>query len=98
MKLFVYNTLLNHPTLVHALRYLPRIKKAKLPNALEKSYRGYPTLHRADGHSVSGEVFEVSDEGLRRLDKWEDHYRRVLVQLADGTTADAYVVDPQKFS
>lgn len=92
MKIFIYNTLLNHPTLAHALRYLPRTRKAKMANVSEKSYNGYPTLVPSPGHRVYGEVFEIGDTEVKRLDKWEEKYHRVLLRLMDGELAYAYVL------
>lgn len=92
MKVFIYGTLLNHPTLAHALRRLPRISKGKLANVKEVLIKSYPTLEYAPGSVTKGEVFEVSRDELKRLDKWEDRYHRVEVTLSDGSTASLYLL------
>ena len=63
-----------------------------MANVLEREVNGYPTLKPAPGHRVYGEVFELGDTELKRLDKWEDRYRRVLVRLMSGELAYAYVL------
>lgn len=92
MKLFVYGTLLNHSTLSHVLQRLPRIKKAKIKNVKEINVKGYPTLTYVGKGEVSGEIFEVSDVELKKLDKWEEKYRRVRITLSDDTVAYVYLL------
>jgi gamma-glutamylaminecyclotransferase len=56
-------------------------------------------VHRVDGfpalipgtQNVSGEIFQVDLEALAHLDAFEGaNYVRRLVELADGTSAEAY--------
>jgi gamma-glutamylcyclotransferase (GGCT)/AIG2-like uncharacterized protein YtfP len=64
----------------------------------------YPGLLLDDSNSfVAGEVYEVDDELLKRLDEFEagSHYLRKQVELAVGVgrqTALVYVYDPQFYS
>jgi gamma-glutamylcyclotransferase (GGCT)/AIG2-like uncharacterized protein YtfP len=60
------------------------------------SFRTIPGLI-AGRRSIQGEVWAVDDACLRRLDAVEGHprtYRRTPVPLADGGTAQAYLMGP----
>ncbi len=55
----------------------------------------FPGMVKGGATSVVGEVFEVDDDTLARLDELEGHptfYERARVRLADGTEAEAYLL------
>lgn len=55
----------------------------------------FPALVRAGNTSVVGEVYEVSEKGLARLDMAEGHphfYRRTTIRLEDDTEVEAYLI------
>jgi len=54
----------------------------------------YPNIVPADDVSVQGEVMEVDEETLRRVDAYEsDAYDRRMMKLASGTRAWVYIRD-----
>jgi gamma-glutamylcyclotransferase (GGCT)/AIG2-like uncharacterized protein YtfP len=91
LPLFVYGTLRrgerNHHELGGSI-FLRSVRTA----------RGYAVCHVAGfpallpgTDEVSGELFDVDDDLLARLDVFEgEAYARRLVELADGTRAQAY--------
>jgi gamma-glutamylcyclotransferase (GGCT)/AIG2-like uncharacterized protein YtfP len=55
----------------------------------------YPSLADDDDGVVEGEVYLVTAEHLAELDRYEGYpelYRREVVPLADGSSAEAYVM------
>jgi gamma-glutamylcyclotransferase (GGCT)/AIG2-like uncharacterized protein YtfP len=55
----------------------------------------YPALLEGGATSVAGEIYEVDDELLAALDRFEGVptlYRRTLVQLVGGKSAHGYVL------
>jgi gamma-glutamylaminecyclotransferase len=98
--LFVYGSLLageaNHAMLAGA-RFL---SEATTAPAFDLADLGsYPALVRGGATVVSGELYAVTDEHLRRLDAFEGHpnlYHREMVQLADGRPAQTYLMDPAR--
>ena len=65
-----------------------------------KSWPGRVTPSVIEGkgkHRIAGELYEVNDEMLRRLDKFEQrgrYYKRITVKLMDGKLAQMYVHMP----
>lgn len=60
---------------------------------------GYPALSRSGEGVVYGELYSVSDERLQKLDDFEgvpDEYQREVIELADGTRAEAYLVPAER--
>lgn len=97
-RLFVYGTLMRgEPN----ARHLDRARFLG-PTATAPGYRlvwhgAYPALVEAPGAEggVQGELYVVSAARLRALDAFEDVpglYVRRAVRLADGTTAEAYLL------
>jgi gamma-glutamylcyclotransferase (GGCT)/AIG2-like uncharacterized protein YtfP len=89
-RIFVYGTLKRCRENHHWLAGQRFIKEART----QPVYRlfdlgGYPGMIRTDedGVAVEGEIWEVDDEGLARLDVLEDveggEYERVLVELEE---------------
>jgi gamma-glutamylcyclotransferase (GGCT)/AIG2-like uncharacterized protein YtfP len=60
---------------------------------------GYPAMSRSETGIVHGELYAVSNEHLSRLDEFEgvpEWYQRVVIELEDGTSAEAYVVSGER--
>jgi len=99
-RVFVYGTLLegepNHrllaaATLVGAAATKPVFSLADLGF--------FPAMVEGGASAVRGEVYEVDPPTLARLDVLEGHprfYRRQRVVLADGSTAETYVLSPEQ--
>ena len=54
--------------------------------------KGFHTLVHNDRSIVPGDVFFMDDGDLHRLDKYEDEYSRVVVELKKNGPAWAYVL------
>lgn len=55
----------------------------------------YPALVPGGEQAVSGELYEVDERTLASLDRFEGHprfYRRARIVLADGATAETYLL------
>ena len=55
----------------------------------------YPAMSRSKTGVVHGELYVVTDEHLCLLDEFEgvpELYQREVIELEDGTSAEAYVV------
>ncbi|MFN3430105.1 MAG: gamma-glutamylcyclotransferase [Candidatus Sericytochromatia bacterium] len=97
-RVFVYGTLLagepNHRVLAGA-RYLGPARTEPVFELV--SLGPYPALVPGGGVAVVGELYEVDDAGLARLDWLEGYpelYDREAIPLADGTRALAYMQRP----
>lgn len=97
-RLFVYGTLLsgeeNHHVLTGA-KHLGAVRTRARYSLLDLG--AYPGLARGGAHVVSGELYEVDDGSLARVDEFEGHpslFARGAVHLDDGTRAFAYVASP----
>ena len=93
---FVYGTLRKGGRLHGYLRDQGFISQATLPGfGMYPAGRGfYPGIVPRDGHTVTGEVWEVDTDCLWRLDRLEghpNHYRRQPVQVVWGDGAAPYV-------
>jgi len=56
----------------------------------------YPAMTEGEG-VVHGELYEVEDALLPRLDAYEEHpevYRRRFIHLADGRRVESYLLPP----
>lgn len=91
VPLFVYGTLRraepNHSELdgAHFLRFVRTARRYAV-----RHVAGYPALLPGTDE-VSGELYDVDVDHLARLDAFEgETYSRRLVELADGTRAQAY--------
>ncbi len=89
-RVFVYGTLKrgreNHPWL-EGQRFIAEARTQPLYRLYDMG--GYPGMIRADnGVAVQGEIWEVDEAGLARLDVLEDiedgEYERVMIELEDG--------------
>jgi gamma-glutamylcyclotransferase (GGCT)/AIG2-like uncharacterized protein YtfP len=93
---FVYGTLmkgeLHHTSIQHA-RF---VRAAETPAAYELvQIDYYPAMLRGGSSRIVGELYEVDDETLKRLDELEEvphYYERCTIELADGSEALTYVM------
>lgn len=97
---FVYGTLmkgeLHHTTIAHA-RYVRAAATRPAYDLVQIDY--YPALIAGGTHRVPGELYEVDDQTLARLDRLEevpDYYERLVITLDDGTEAQAYVMPRER--
>lgn len=92
-RLFVYGSLMRGQAehrLLGAARALGGCRTAEGFALLDLGE--YPALVEGEG-SVAGELYEIDDATLARLDEYEDHptlFERVVIALDDGSTAVTY--------
>ncbi len=95
MRCFVYGTLMRGEANHRLLRGSLFVGVAKTVRGFCLFDHGYfPAMVRMGDGVVSGEVFEITDETLRALDRLEGYpilYGRELIELDDGSQAIAYV-------
>lgn len=103
VKVFVYGSLLRGE---HNHRVLEGLKATFVAGSFtRRGWRlvdlgAFPAMVPGEGW-VLGEVFEVSVEGLKELDRFEGVpalYQRQEIPLADGTQAFAYVMGPMQLA
>lgn len=94
--LFVYGSLLrgepNHRVLEGA-RFVGAARTK--PNFSLHDLGAYPAMVDGGTHAIVGELYEVDDLALARLDRLEGHpsyYRREAVALDDGRIVETYVL------
>lgn len=102
-RVFVYGTLLAGEANHHVLGGAACLAEtATLPHFALMNLGAYPALvDAAEGRGVPvhGEVYEVDDETLARLDVLEDYpklYDRRVITLADDSQALTYVMHRQR--
>jgi len=105
VQLFVYGSLKSGYENAHLLARASYLGAARTaPGYRLVRYRdGYPGLVAVGGatESVAGELYAVDEGLLAELDVFEDCptlYQRVVIQLGDGRSAEAYVVSPESES
>ena len=98
--MFVYGTLmkgeLHHTTMAHA-RFVRAAETAPEYDLVQIDY--YPAMIAGGSHRVLGELYEIDDQTLARLDRLEevpDYYERKTITLGDGTEAIAYVMPRER--
>jgi gamma-glutamylcyclotransferase (GGCT)/AIG2-like uncharacterized protein YtfP len=91
-RLFVYGSLKRghrHHAELHGARFIAAARTSAAYRLLD--FGTYPGLARGT-RAVEGELFEVDDAVLERLDAFEGRdYLRSWVELWDGSTAEAYL-------
>ena len=95
-RVFVYGSLLagepNHRVLARATL----VAKARTePRFALHDLGAFPAMVDGGAHAVDGEVYEVDADTLAALDRLEGHprfYRRAAIVLADGSSADSYLL------
>jgi len=97
-RVFVYGTLLRGEKNHHVLRSSPCLGVGRTEPAYTLvSLGSIPAMTRGGTTSVTGEIFEVTDEVLADLDRLEGHpdwYKRTTVRLTDGSFVEAYLMAP----
>ena len=94
-SIFVYGSLRATPTRSAILGRKIKTTKGvlndyKLTN--HSYFKVYPTIKKEVGEMVTGEIFEVTDEDLIKLDHYEtNNYRRIKVKLASGDNVITYI-------
>lgn len=95
-RLFVYGSLMTGESNHRVMRGARCLGPTSTVAAFELFDLGaFPGLVRGGATSVVGELFEVDDEGLARLDEFEGHptfYERGSIVLVDGAEVDAYLL------
>src|SRR5262245_22778676 len=100
MMIFVYGSL-KRGFENHALLSAARFEG---PHATARGFElfrvgRYPALVRASQGLVRGELYRVDGELLERLDVFEgcpELYEREVIELEDGSTADAYLMPAER--
>lgn len=99
-KVFVYGTLLRDDYNHRHLDGARFICEAMTPPCFElRHLGGFPAMLERGSTSVVGEVYEVDDDILRRLDRLEGHprfYHRAWIDLSDGERVLTYVMTPAR--
>lgn len=97
MKLFVYATLKKSHVRKEVLGHdLPEENPKVSLIGWRELHEGKPgkrlaTLKKDPNSIVEGEVFDVSPEDLKKLDDYEETYRRIPVKLSSGEDVETYV-------
>jgi len=99
-QVFVYGTLLageKHHAFLDGARLLGQVRTVT-------GYRlhdlgAYPAMVEAGSGAVAGELYEVSADTLKTLDRLEGVpglFRRAIVMLGGGVLAHTYLMDPAR--
>jgi gamma-glutamylaminecyclotransferase len=96
VRIFVYGTL-RRGERAHRLLAAARFAGEALtaPRYALVDLGPYPALVASGDQSVRGELYDVDEPTLARLDAYEgspELYARVPIELADGGTAESYVM------
>jgi len=94
-QVFVYETLMNNKLRSRLLKRPTETVVDQLIGYREISTetiegKNYHTIIPDDASAVMGRRFYVTQEELRKLDRWEDEYHRKKVQLLSGNRAWIY--------
>lgn len=95
---FVYGTLKRgerHHHLLASARFVGRGRTAPRFGLVDMG--GYPAMVEGGRTAVEGEIWEVDDRTLEKLDALEEHprfYRRIRLELSDGGVTQTYVLPP----
>ncbi len=100
-RLFVYGSLLAGEANAQWLRGLPCLGAAMtVARYTLLDCGGYPGLRAGGATSVKGELYLVDETRLGSLDEFEGHpdlFARGPVELAGGSTAEAYLLTAGQF-
>lgn len=95
-KIFVYGTLKRNHRANHLLKNGTFLGEARTtPKYVLYSLGPYPIM-TAGEMAVKGEIWEVNIKTLAALDRYEGHphfYMRSFIELEDGSTVQAYLVN-----
>jgi len=93
---FVYGSLQRGECNHRMMKGARLLRSAKTAPAFDLFDLGsFPAMVARGDAPVVGELYEVDDVLLKRLDVFEGHprfYERTEIQLEDGTTAEAYLM------
>jgi gamma-glutamylaminecyclotransferase len=105
-KLFVYGSLKRgfkqHDRHMKTARFIAAVETAKptytLVAVLDSNVDApYPGMMEGGAFHVKGELFEIDDAMLRRLDEYEgEGYARVTIALSNGDSAQTYIYNSSK--
>ena len=97
MRVFVYGTLMSGQRANHFLSGTTLIGKFRLADYAMYNLGSYPGIRPLKGESVVGEVYEIPEEILPQLDRYEGEgslYHRIIVEVSneiESTNAYAYL-------
>ena len=89
-RIFVYETLLDPEVLEEAIGKQKKPKETKLKGYREISkdlndnQKNYHTIIPDKSQTISGKVYELTKDELKKLDQWEKEYKRITVHCSDG--------------
>ncbi|MCU4988261.1 gamma-glutamylcyclotransferase [Bacillus cereus] len=91
---FVYGTLRKEQTNAHYMQGATCIAdEAWTYGELFDTNEGYPAMTYSNEEKVYGEVYEVNDEILRKLDELEEYTGNAETDLYDRITQTVYAAD-----
>jgi gamma-glutamylaminecyclotransferase len=97
-RVFVYGSLRHGESNHRVLEGATRIGAARTTARFTLYDLGpFPGMVDAGAGVTEGEIYEVDDETLARLDALEGHpsfYRRTAITLADGAEVETYLLTP----
>ncbi|MEA1010584.1 MULTISPECIES: gamma-glutamylcyclotransferase family protein [Bacillus cereus group] len=92
--IFVYGTLRNGQTNAHYMQGATCIaEEAWVYGKLFDTNEGYPAMICSNEEKVHGEVYEVNDDVLQKLDELEEYTGNAETDLYDRITQTVYVAD-----
>jgi gamma-glutamylcyclotransferase (GGCT)/AIG2-like uncharacterized protein YtfP len=99
VRLFVYGTLMRGEPNHHVLGARARAVAGAVtaPRYRLVDLGEYPVLLGDGADAVRGELYDLDETGLRRIDRFEGHpslFRRQPVELDSGAFVDAYLAGP----
>jgi gamma-glutamylcyclotransferase (GGCT)/AIG2-like uncharacterized protein YtfP len=101
-RVFVYGTLLAGERNHHHLERARLVAEARTPPAFTLyDFGPFPGMVATGNHTVAGELYEVDEPMLAAMDRLEGHpsfYQRTTIQLEDGSTVEAYLLQPEQVS
>ena len=101
-RVFVYGTLLAGERNHHVLDGARLVAEARTRAGFTLyDFGTYPGMVARGGYAVAGEVYEVDEPVLARMDRLEGHprfYRRTSIRLDDGSTVEAYLLRLEQVS
>jgi gamma-glutamylcyclotransferase (GGCT)/AIG2-like uncharacterized protein YtfP len=90
-NLFFYGTLKDHGKLKNVVGNDTLHNKKDTLDDYKKVHEGdYPNIVKKKGSKVDGVVHSVTPTQVRKVDDWEEKYKRINVKLRSGKGAHAY--------
>jgi len=88
-NILVYGTLKNPNTAKKALGFKPVEHPINIPNKEVDDYNTYPNLEKGK-KTVHGDELKLSNKDVKKLDNWEEKYKRKSIELPNKDKADYY--------